>query len=381
MKNLAQMLKKTTLMLAFFVVALVAYGQDEVFKVLASKGDVKLKATQKKLWGGSSLKNTDEIVVGSDSYIGLMHSSGRTVELKQPGTYKVNDLAGKAAGAGSSTTSKYVSYVAGEMTKADKRDINQNHRKYMAMTGSVERANPTANLAFFVHEPTAKPQDLKVFGDKITLHLYKNPIAEFNSSGKTYVVRVLDMKNKVIIENQAVANDAGEALVEIDFSKFAKHGNTFVIEPSVKEAKSKDRAYYTISLVREGEEYERVKKAIAELQDNTALSKIVEAGIFEQEGFYLDALTSYEKAIAMEPKVDAFRVAYEDFLIRNRMKLYKDKDEYGKPALRPYQINPNVKDEDLMKPEAKVESENTQQQPTNNNTESNTKKDGKKKGK
>lgn len=377
MKNFAQMLKKTTLMLAFFVMALVAYGQDEVFKVLASKGDVKLKATQKKLWGGSSLKNTDEIIVGSDSYIGLMHSSGRTVELKQPGTYKISDLASKAAGAGSSTTSKYVSYVAGEMTKADKRDINQNHRKYMAMTGSVERANPSANLAFFVHEPTAKPQDLKVFGDKITLHLYKNPIAEFNSSSKTYVVRVLDMKNKVLIENQAVANAAGEALVEIDFSKFAKHGNTFVIEPSVKETKSKDRALYTISLVREGEEYERVKKAISELQDNTALSKIVEAGIFEQEGFYLDALTSYEKAIAMEPSVDAFKVAYEDFLIRNRMKLYKDKDEYGKPALRPYQINPNVKDEDLMKPEAKVESENTQQQPTNSNTQKDTKKKGK----
>lgn len=380
MKNLAQLLKKTTLMLAFFLVALVAYGQDEIFKVLASKGDVKLKATQKKLWGGSSLKKTDEIVIGSDSYIGLMHSSGRTVELKQPGTYKVSDLARKADVAGSTTTSKYVSYVASEMTKADKRDINQNHRKYMAMTGAVERAKPSANLAFFVHEPTAKPQDLKVFGDKIIIHLYKNPIAEFSAVNKTYVVRVLDMKNKIVMEKQAVANDAGEALVEIDFSKFAQDGNTFIIEPSVKEITAKDRELYTISIVRKGEEYERVKKAIAELQDNTALSKIVEAGIFEQEGFYLDALTSYEKAIAMEPNVDAFRVAYEDFLVRNRMKLYKDKDEYGKPALRPYQINPDVKDEDLMKPEAKVESENAQQS-TTNNTQSNTKKDSKKKGK
>lgn len=381
MKNFTQLLKKTTLMLAFLVMAVVAYGQDEVFKVLASKGDVKLKATQKKLWGGSSLKNTDEIVVGNDSYIGLMHSSGRTVELKQPGTYKVKELASKAGGAGSSTTSKYVSYVAGEMTKADRRDINQNHRKYMAMTGAVERANPSANLILFVHESTAKPQDLKVFGDKITLHLYKNPIAEHNASNKTYVVRVLDMKNKTILEKQSIADEKGEAIIELDFSSIAKNGDVFIIEPSVKELKSKDRQLYTITTVREGENYERVKKAIAELQDNTALSKIVEAGIFEQEGFYLDALTSYEKAIAMEPNVDAFKIAYEDFLIRNRMKLYKDKDEYGKPALRPYQINPDIKDEDLMKPEAKVESGNTEQQPTNNNKQSNTKKDDKKKGK
>ncbi len=356
MKNLIHLPKKIVLMLALFVMASIAYGQNEVFKVLASKGDVKLKATQKKLWGGSSLKQTDEIVIGNDSYLGLIHSSGRTVELKQPGVYKVSELASKATSAGSSTTSKYVSYVTDEITKADRRDINQNHRKYMAMTGAVERANPSANLIFFVHEPSAKPQDLKVFGDKITLHLYKNPIAEFNPSNKTYVVRVLDMKNKVIMEQQANANEAGEALVEIDFSKFAKHGSVFIIEPSVKEAKVKDRELYTITLVREGEEYERVKKAIAELQDNTALSKIVEASIFEQEGFYLDALTSYEKAIAMQPDVDAFKVAYEDFLIRNRMKLFKDKDEYGKPALRPYQINPDVKDEDLMKPEAKNDS-------------------------
>jgi hypothetical protein len=366
MKNLAQMLKKTTLMLAFSAMVCVAYGQDEVFKVLASKGDVKLKATQKKLWGGSWLKSTDVIVVGTDSYIGLMHSSGRTVEIKQAGSYKVSDLAGKAAGAGSSTTAKYVNYVAGEISKADRRDINQNHRKYMAMTGAVERANPSPNLILFAHKPNAETQEVKVFGDKIIFHLYKNPISQFSEKSKTYVVRVLDMKNRPVLEKQATADEKGEAIIELDFSSIAKHDSSFVVQPSVKELQSKDRKLYTLNFVREGEEYERVKKAIAELQDNTALSKIVEAGIFEQEGFLLDALTSYEKAIAMEPSVDAFKVAYEDFLIRNRMKLYKDKDEYGKPTLRPYQINPDVKDEDLMKPEAKVEENTNTQQPANN---------------
>ncbi|MCS6795913.1 MAG: hypothetical protein RMJ97_07960 [Raineya sp.] len=354
------MLRKTTLLLAFSVMAMVVYGQDEIFKVLASKGDVKLKATQKRLWGGSSLKKTDEIVVGSDSYIGLMHTSGRTVEIKQPGTYKVSDLAGKAASAGSSTTAKYVSYVASEITKADKRDINQNHRKYMAMTGAVERANPCLNLAYFVHEPNVKPQEVDIFGDKIILHLYKSPIVTNDLRNKTYVVRILDMRRKEILANQVKANDKAEAIVELDFSKIAQHGSAFILELSVKELAVQAREHYAINIVREGEKYDRVKKAIAELQDGTALSKIVEAGIFEQEGFYLDALTSYEKAIAMEPDVDAFKVAYEDFLIRNRMKLFADKGEDGKPILRPYTINPDVKEEDVMKPEAKAELENAQ---------------------
>lgn len=345
---------ESTIVLALMLVAFAANAQSYVFKVLASKGDVKLKATQKKLWGGSTLKNTDEIVLGSDSYVGLIHSNGRTVELKQAGTYRVSELANRVSTTTATTTAKYISYVAEEISKADKQDINQNHRKYMAMTGSVERANPAANLILFTHDPTAKPQEIEVFGDKILLHLYKNPIAEFDAKNKTYIVRVLDMKNKTLMEKQAVANENGEAIVEIDFSGVVDKGNTFVIEPSVKELKVKDRQLYTVTLIREGEKYERVNKAIAELQDNTALSKIVEAGIYEQEGFLLDALTAYEKAIAMEPNVDAFKIAYEDFLVRNRMKLFKDKDEFGKPALRPYTINPDIKEEDLMKPEAKV---------------------------
>ena len=347
--------KALLFVIVMITLALGANAQEYVFKVMATNGSVNLKAGNKRIWAGSTLSANDEIVVGANSYVGLMHKGGKTLEIKKAGSYKVSQLNSQVASTNSSTSAKYVNYVADEMAKADRQDINKNHRKYMAVTGSVERATYSTALAYFLHEPNGKPAELSLFNPVATIRLYGNPILGV-ATKKTFLVRVLDFRNKELFRQEASANEQGQAVVSIDFSKLPYKGEpTFIIETSVKEAKEPEinRSKYNVTLLKEGEKYETLKKALAEFEgENSALSKIVQAGVFEQEGLILDAASCYEAAIAAEPDVATFRIAYDDFIARNRMKLLATKGEDGKPELRPITINPDVKVEDAYRDDA-----------------------------
>lgn len=354
-----QSTRKKALLFVIVMITLVlgANAQEYAFKVLATNGNVTLKADKKKIWAGSTLAATDEIVVGANSYIGLMHKGGKTLEIKQAGTYKVSQLNSKVTAANSSNSAKYVNYVVGEMAKADRQDINKNHRKYMAVTGAVERATYSTALAYFLHEEGGKPAEVNLFNPVAIVRLYGNPILGNRAAQKTFLVRVLDFRNKELFKQEVKANEEGQAVVTIDFSKFPYKGDpTFILESSVKEDREPEanRAKYNVTLLKEGEKYEAVKKAMADFEGETsALSKIVQAGIFEQEGLVLDAATCYEMAIAAEPDVQTFQIAYNDFIARNRMKMLVEKGTDGKPELRPITINPNANIEEVYKDEAK----------------------------
>ncbi|MDX1902951.1 MAG: hypothetical protein SFU27_02235 [Thermonemataceae bacterium] len=357
MKNSTNQTKKHLFLaiIFLFIATVGANAQAYDFKVMATNGTVMLKNTKKRVWAGTTLSAADILEISSNSYVGLMHKGGKTMEIKQAGSYKISDLSAKVKGSNSSTSAKYVSYVAGEMSKADRQDINKNHRKYMAITGSVERATYNTACAYFLHENNGKAAEVNLFNSAFTLRMYGNPVLGV-AQNKTFAVRILDFYNKVLWEGEAKGDDKGEAFLDIDFAKLNYKGDDFVfiVEVSVKDAKEQpsNRAKYNVTIVKEGEKYDNVKKALAELnQDNeqTALSKIVEAGIYEQEGFILDAATCYEKAIAMEPDVQTYQVAYQDFIARNRMKMIATKGADGKKELRPITINPEVKDTEILK--------------------------------
>ena len=57
-----------------------------------------------------------------------------------------------------------------------------------------------------------------------------------------------------------------------------------------------------------------------ELDEESAFNKIILAGFFEQQKLYIDAIGAYEDAIQMAPEVASYKEAYDEFLIRNRLK-------------------------------------------------------------
>jgi hypothetical protein len=121
------------LLLAFSTVA-----QDYAFKVLVIKGTNELKTGDawQPIKTGASLKSGDELKLSDNSYIGLMHITGKPIELKQAGSYKVADLSSKISG-GSSVLNKYTDFIlSSNSTEAKKNRLSA--------TGAVHRGEATA---------------------------------------------------------------------------------------------------------------------------------------------------------------------------------------------------------------------------------------------
>ena len=56
-----------------------------------------------------------------------------------------------------------------------------------------------------------------------------------------------------------------------------------------------------------------------ELFEETAISKLILASFYEENGLILDALINYEAALKIEPQVEAYKIAYGKFLKRNKL--------------------------------------------------------------
>jgi tetratricopeptide (TPR) repeat protein len=70
-----------------------------------------------------------------------------------------------------------------------------------------------------------------------------------------------------------------------------------------------------------------VKKQLAEetaeLKDETAFNKYLLTSIYEEKKLFIDAITCYEQAIKMDPNNPTYREAYDEFLLRNKLKSAK----------------------------------------------------------
>src|SRR5436190_19626638 len=104
------MRKSIFFFVAFCLIQAPLFSQSYAYKVLVNKGKNEFKSSTgwQQLKVGSSLALEDEIKVGSNSYLGLVHKTGQPVELKEAKTYRVADL--KLA-AGSSVVSKYTDFI------------------------------------------------------------------------------------------------------------------------------------------------------------------------------------------------------------------------------------------------------------------------------
>jgi len=122
---------KLTLFLGLFMLSSLSYAQDYAFKVLANKGSNEVKSgdTWQPVKTGYSLKKEDELKVADNAYIGLVHATGKPVEIKQSGSYKVADLAEKVnKGSGASVLTKYTDFILSSNSAEAKKEPPERHR-------------------------------------------------------------------------------------------------------------------------------------------------------------------------------------------------------------------------------------------------------------
>lgn len=291
--------KLTTTSLILLLSFGLVFGQNYAFKVLGNKGDNQVNSggTWVSLKTGSTIKDGETVKVGNDAYLGLLHSTGRTLELKEPGEYKVADLEKKISSGSSSVASKYADFVLSKMS-------NSGQANNMAVTGAVERSTDDASIK--VNLPSS-------------VELY-NPDAiitwEPVEDASQYDVVLKNMFDEVILETTTP-----KPSIELNFDDpKLKDQRLVIFSVKLKGDDTKQSGEYGIKKLTK-DEAESIKSSLdslkSEIGDDTALDKIILASFYEENNLIIDAATNYEYAIKMSPGVDDFKNAYKQFLQRN----------------------------------------------------------------
>lgn len=289
---------KLILVLGFVLVVSIAFGQDYAFKVLANKGsnEVKTGDSWQAIKTGASLKSADELRISENAYLGLIHATGKPIEIKQAGSYKVADLAAQVQGGGSSVLNKYTDFILSSNSAEAKKNR-------LSATGAVHRG-ATGDIA------------LTLPGNEFSSILNNNVVINWESKvSGPYVVKLLNMFDDVLLStetpenrleidltNPALANESA-ILVEVH-SKADPTAKSAEPRPMIKRLSASDRD----RLMKE------VTEAKLQLSGETAMGMFYLGQIYEQNKLYHDAIYSYEQAIKMAPDVDDYKNSYKEFI-------------------------------------------------------------------
>ncbi|MEQ9426830.1 MAG: hypothetical protein RJQ09_20575 [Cyclobacteriaceae bacterium] len=304
---------KTFLSLTFAITLLIAQsavGQDYVFRVLANKGSNQVKkagsSEASSLKTGSKLTSGDQIIASAGAYIGLVHRTGKTMEIRTPGTHNVNDLEGKVSKGTAGVAGRYMNFVMNKMNEGD-GDVNKDYKRNLRATGAVERAAGSSSINLLLKEVK---NTNRVYGDNVIIRW------ETGAEVEGYVVVLQDVFGKDLLTLEAT-----DPMVALDLTQDAvlkeKH---IMVKVSAKDNPKLSSRLYGLQRMAPEESQsieEELNSLTSELEGESALNQIVIASFFEEKNLYVDALTAYEKAVAMSPEVEDFDMLYSEFKLAN----------------------------------------------------------------
>lgn len=296
-------------LLMFFLIN-TSYGQGFVFRVLASKGENKVKKGENgetvPLKTGATLMSGDELIAASGAYIGLMHKTGRTIEVRNPGVTKISELESKLASSQSNVANKYAQFVMNKMNEDDS-DVNSNYRANMKATGAVQRATSSGALKVLL------PSTVDVLNAEAIVEWSKPEELE----SPTYIVSI-----KNIFEEEIYSAETDKNTMPINFEDENLSSERLVIlTVKVKDNADFMSGDYGIKRISDDEassinqNLEALKAEVP--MDDSPLNRLIYASFYEENNLILDAITQYQKAITLSPDVADFKDLYEDFLIKN----------------------------------------------------------------
>ena len=295
-------MKKCKILVLVGIFALISgiKAQDYAFKVMANKGsnEVKSGSAWQALKTGDKLNKQDELKVAENSYVALVHSSGKPIELKESKTYSIADLAAKVS-PGASVVSKYTDFILSSNSAEAKKNR-------LSATGSVVRAlDGDINVLL----PPSQ------FGDTF------NPLVYIK--WETKVAGPYEVVAKNMFGDELMKIETPENAIQINRNDPKFMNEDILIEVrSNGDKKKTDKSYLLRRL--SSERQNLIKKLIAELgediQQETALNKFIMAGFYEENKLFVDAIGAYEEAIKLAPDVPTYKEAYEEYLLRNKLK-------------------------------------------------------------
>ncbi|MEM9895210.1 MAG: hypothetical protein AAF789_02465 [Bacteroidota bacterium] len=305
-------MKKLLSITTIFVLAIgVSFGQGYAFRVLANKGQNKVKkagaSAAVPLKTGATLSAGDELIASKGAYIGLMHKSGKTLEVRTPGTKKVSDLAKLVNTKTTSITSRYAKFLADKMNEKE----TTNYRQRLNATGAATRGDDGDIIVSLI-----KDEASPFIGENIII-VWDEP--EGTEEEASYIMTIKDQFDEIIYQVETA-----ETKVNLDFTadQMQAENDVYIIEVSLKGPLDVSSDVYAIQRLTgdDASEYIEGLEALAsEVEEESPLGKVIYASYFEEQGLVLDALTALEEAIQMSPEVEDFKVMKKDVMDRKKI--------------------------------------------------------------
>jgi len=302
-------MKKISLLFSFLFVLIIAGQAQYSFKVLAVKGNNKVYKgnSWSNVSAGTKLNSSEKIKLTSGGYLGLIHSSGKTLELKQSGEFSIKSLEKKVVAGKSGFGTKYGEFVADGMFSANDGAKN-NYKK----TGSISRGDKTS---------------IVVYGPERLVALKSVPFTiHWNDCGAdhTYTVSIKNLFNEEI---HSIETSTNSATIDFNLEKFTigpQKGNYLLVIESNKDSKYSTKSQngikdhsYEINIIDDTKD-KKIKTTLDNLKkdsdETSALDQMVIAAFYDQEGLMTYAVDSYSKATTLEPEVDHYKVQYEEYI-------------------------------------------------------------------
>lgn len=275
---------------------LLAQG-DEIFKVIACKGKVTLQRTKKNVAIGTPLNSADQLRLEGPVYLGLVHKTGKAVEVKAEGIVAVSDLL-KQVSNKQSGMDKLVGFVVQSMVGAsEKKEVS----------GSVERSIAVNKIRMIA------PRTSKVIDPDVT---FTWAGSDGSAKEPMYIFTLTDDHQNVRFKKETKDNSLTLNIQQLGLEKDKCY------YWSVVQSGSNTPSFesYCVYPVNDADAKVITTQLTAIKQDQgsspTALDNLMLASFFEQNGLTYRAMGAYKEAAKKGSDVEIFSAAYTQFLAR-----------------------------------------------------------------
>jgi hypothetical protein len=276
----------------------IAFSQgDEIFKIIACKGKITLQRTKKAVAVGAGLNSADQLRMEGPVYLGLVHKSGKALEIRQEGVVVVSDLL-KSVSSKQNGMDKLVGFVVQSVAGAQEgKNIK---------SASVEMSLNVNKLRLI------SPRTTKTIDDEMNFTWS----GSVDGKPATYLFTIADAGQNIrykkeLTETQLSVNVKALGL-EKDRCYYWSVTQVGANAPSVES--------YCLYMVNDAE-MASLNGQLKTLRDEqnaqpSALEKLMLASFYEQNGLTYRAMTAYKEAATIGGDVEIFSDSYREFLRR-----------------------------------------------------------------
>lgn len=277
-----------------FVLSALLYAQN--ITVLATRGDVQVEqagGSWVKATAGMKLSDQQKVRVGQQSYIALVFPGNKARELRQPGTYALNQLlTQKSASDDNPYASKYTGYVLNQAVASGAGRASG--KTLGAVTRSTMAPVPRT------------PVQSAFFADRIQLNWDRVPGSE------GYIVQILDDAGQVIASRDLPAE---QTAVEINLDGKLKAGPCYYWRVSTRRHPTlhSNNTCFRVLPADRAAALKKEEDAIRRSMDsNSALDHVTLGAFYEQNGLYGYAWHAYNQAATIESGADGYAVLRDE---------------------------------------------------------------------